>query len=85
MSDVKYEVIQWVEGGKRPSRLGYAKSDGKGGFYVNLTAGPIMAPGKYGTVELRIQEQRPYGENQSAPPSDGDGPSPEVKPDDIPF
>ena len=85
MSDTKYEVIQWVEGSKRPSRLGYAKPDGKGGFYVNLTAGPLMAPGRYGTVELRIQEQRPYGEQQQAPPQQAPQGGPDNESDDIPF
>ena len=83
MSDTKYEVIQWVEGSKRPARLGYAKPDGKGGFYVNLSSLPLSAVGRFGTVELRIQEQRPFGEQ--VPTQGSEPPTEDDSKDDIPF
>lgn len=82
---MEYEIIQWIEGKKYPNRLGRAKEDGKGGFYINLDLLPLPVTGKYGTVEVRLQErQHRDGESPVKPAA-----APEAKSegdnDDIPF
>lgn len=57
MSDIYYEIIQWKtsKGGKKyPLRLGSAKANGDGGFFLNFDAYPAGE----GTMVLQPEKPR---------------------------
>ena len=67
-----FDAIQFKAGynGKaRPIRLGYAKPDQKGGWFVNLDALPL--PDEQGRVSFKIVPQRERDAGQSNAPASG--------------
>lgn len=70
MADQFLDVISFRKGasGKsRPHKIGYAKPDGKGGYYVDLDSLPL--PDDKGRVSIRISPRMEKGAQTRRPSS----------------